>query len=39
MFASGIAAIANRILQSTYGNLFKIEIRITRIGGQGKRAK
>jgi exonuclease SbcC len=37
--APGIAASANRILQSAYGDRFKVEIRTTRIGGQGKRAK
>ncbi|MDR2245740.1 MAG: hypothetical protein LBE17_03540 [Treponema sp.] len=37
--APGISETANRILESAYGDRFRIEIRTTRIGGTGKKAK
>ena len=37
--APGISEIANRILESAYGDRFKIEIETTRIGGSGKKTK
>jgi exonuclease SbcC len=37
--APGISDTANRILESAYGDRFRIEIRTTRIGGSGKKTK
>lgn len=37
--APGISDTANRILESAYGDRFRIEIRTTRIGGVGKKTK
>jgi exonuclease SbcC len=37
--APGISETANRILESAYGDRFRIEIRTTRIGGAGKKTK
>jgi exonuclease SbcC len=37
--APGISETANRILESAYGDRFRIEIRTTRIGGTGKKTK
>jgi exonuclease SbcC len=37
--APGISDTANRILESAYGDRFKITIETTRIGGAGKKAK
>jgi exonuclease SbcC len=37
--APGISETANRILESAYGDRFKIAIETTRIGGAGKKAK
>jgi exonuclease SbcC len=37
--APGISDTANRILESAYGDRFRIEIRTTRIGGAGKKTK
>jgi exonuclease SbcC len=37
--APGISETANRILESAYGDRFRIEIRTTRIGGTGKKMK
>ncbi|MDR2134113.1 MAG: hypothetical protein LBP27_03315 [Treponema sp.] len=37
--APGIAETANRILASAYGERFRIEIRTTRTGGQGKKIR
>jgi exonuclease SbcC len=37
--APGISETANRILESAYGDRFRIEIRTTRIGGVGKKTK
>jgi exonuclease SbcC len=37
--APGISETANRILQSAYGDRFKIAIETTRIGGAGKKTK
>jgi len=37
--APGISDTANRILESAYGDRYRIEIRTTRIGGAGKKTK
>jgi exonuclease SbcC len=37
--APGISNTANRILESAYGDRFRIEIRTTRMGGTGKKIK
>jgi exonuclease SbcC len=37
--APGISDTANRILESAYGDRFRIEIRTTRMGGTGKKTK
>ena len=37
--APGISETANRILESAYGDRFRIEIQTTRIGGAGKKTK
>jgi len=37
--APGIADTANRILESAYGDRFRIEIQTTRLGGAGKKTK
>jgi exonuclease SbcC len=37
--APGISETANRILESAYGDRFRIEIRTTRMGGNGKKTK
>jgi exonuclease SbcC len=37
--APGISDTANRILESAYGDRFRIEIQTTRIGGAGKKTK
>jgi exonuclease SbcC len=37
--APGISDTANRILESAYGDRFRIEIRTTRLGGAGKKTK
>jgi DNA repair exonuclease SbcCD ATPase subunit len=37
--APGISETANRILESAYGDRFRIDIETTRMGGQGKKTK
>ncbi|MDR1837563.1 MAG: metallophosphoesterase [Treponema sp.] len=39
VLAPGISSTANRILESAYGDRFRIDIQTTRIGGAGKKVK